>query len=450
MEGTLYTTGESILRRAQEIIGKELGEVDKTGRLNSGKGAIGTVIEESWFGYTPNSDSKPDFPEAGVELKVTPYLRTRQGIRAKERLVCNMINYMEEHTKTLWDSSFWEKCQTMLLMSYEHLIDVPKAKYKIDEAVLFQFPEEDLPIIERDWEIIMDKVRSGRAHEISEGDTLYLAACTKGANAASVRTQPFSETPAKTRAYSLKQSYMTSILNRFIFGSETSERIIKDPNLLTETSFEDYIIQKLSPYQGKTVNELKQLFSITTDSKNVNYILLARMLGLSGRIAATDEFKKANILPKTIRVNKRGRIAESMSFPVFDFIRISEEKTWLESEFYDYLAPLKFLFAIFKETPNGEFVFDRVQFWNMPAADLEELSKVWEATVQVIREGVQLTEKNGRIFNNLPKRKDSRIAHVRPHGRDSHDTLPLPDGRELCKHCFWLNNTYIEEQIGLR
>lgn len=79
VEGTQYVTRESILRRAQEIKGIPLRDIDKTGRLATGKGAIGTVIEESWFGYTPNSESEPDFPEAGVELKVTPYLRGKTG-----------------------------------------------------------------------------------------------------------------------------------------------------------------------------------------------------------------------------------------------------------------------------------------------------------------------------------------------------------------------------------
>lgn len=207
VEGTQYVTKESILRRAQEIKGIPLRDVDKTGRLATGKGAIGTVIEESWFGYTPNSESEPDFPEAGVELKVTPYMRGKNGIRAKERLVCNIINYMEEYDKTFQTSAFWHKCNTMLLMSYEHLADKPKGDFRIDEAVLFSFPEEDLAIIEHDWETIMEKVRAGRAHELSEGDTLYLAACTKGANASSVRQQPFSELPAKQRAYVGDQAY---------------------------------------------------------------------------------------------------------------------------------------------------------------------------------------------------------------------------------------------------
>lgn len=56
--------------------------IDKTARLKTGKGAVGTTIEENLFGYTPNSESEPDFPEAGVELKATPYVRGKGGIPA--------------------------------------------------------------------------------------------------------------------------------------------------------------------------------------------------------------------------------------------------------------------------------------------------------------------------------------------------------------------------------
>ncbi|MCH5210170.1 MAG: hypothetical protein J1F01_04320 [Oscillospiraceae bacterium] len=346
MQGTEYRTKESILKRAQEVIGIPLADIDATGRLSSGKGAIGTVIEESWYGYSPNSESEPDFPEAGVELKVTPYVRGRNGIRAKERLVCNIINYMDEYDKTFETSSFWHKCNTMLLMSYEHLQGIPKGEFKIDAAILFSFPEEDLIIIEHDWETIMKKVRSGNAHLISEGDTLYLAACTKGASAASVRQQPFSDIPAKQRAYSLKASYMTRILNAYIFGETQSESIIKDWRVLKTSTFEEYLIQKVSPYFGMTQAELKEHFGVDTTAKNLNEILLAKMLEIKGKIAYTEEFQKAGIIPKTIRVQKNGKIKENMSFPTFDFIQLSQE-TWEDSTLYNYLAPTKFLFVIF-------------------------------------------------------------------------------------------------------
>lgn len=449
MEGTKYTTKEAVLKRGQEAIGIPLKEIDKTGRISAGKGAIGAIIEESWFGYSINSESEPDLPEAGVELKVTPYIRGKKGeIRAKERLVCNIINYMEEYDKTFQTSSFWHKCQTMLLMSYEYKKDIPKSDFKIDKAVLFSFPIEDLVIIERDWDTIMQKVRNGQAHLISEGDTMYLAACTKGANALSVRQQPFSDIKAKQRAYSLKSSYMTQILNQFIFGTCKNEHIVTDWKQLQRHPFEDLIIDKLRPYFGKTQKQLKKHFAIECNAKNLNEILLAKMLGIKGKIAYTDEFQKACIIPKTIRVRRNGTIKESMSFPTFDFIKLSAETVWEESELYNYIAPTKFLFVIFQEDENDEYVFERVKFWNIPNDDLEEVQRVWMRTIKKIREGIKLEITPYGIKNDLPKQTESPVAHVRPHGKNSNDKLPLPDGRMMAKQCFWFNRTYIEKQIA--
>lgn len=447
MVGTKYKTREAVLKRGREAIGVPLREIDKTGRLATGKGAVGTTIEESWYGYAPNSESEPDFPEAGVELKATPYVRGKNGIRAKERLVCNIINYMEEHGRTFRTSSFWHKCNTMLLMPYEHIEGVPKGELTIDEAVLFSFPEEDLAIIEQDWETIMGKVRRGQAHRISEGDTYYLAACTKGASAGSVREQPFSDIPAKQRAYSLKAGYMTRILDTYVFGNGESERIIKDWRVLQRQTFDRYVIQKVSPYIGMTQAELKARLDVASDAKNLNELLLARMLDVKGKIAYTDEFQKAGIIPKTIQVRRDGTIKENMSFPTFDFIRLAQETEWEESELYGYLAPAKFLFVIFQEDARGEKVFERVKFWNIPAGDLEEVRRVWERTVDTLRRGVAFRETSRGVSNDLPKQSESEVAHVRPHGRNAQDKLPLPDGRMMTKQCFWLNHGYLERQI---
>jgi DNA mismatch repair protein MutH len=332
-------------------------------------------------------------------------------------------------------------------MSYEHLANKPKGDFRIDAAILFSFPEEDLIIIEHDWETIINKVRAGKAHEISEGDTLYLAACTKGTTSASVRPQPFSDILAKQRAYSLKASYMTQILNKYIFGDVQNPRIIRHWNSLQHCTFEEYITEQVSKFYGKTQQELKTFFGVDSNAKSLNEILLARMLNVTGRIANTEEFKKAGIVPKTIRVQRNGKIKESMSFPTFDFIELSQEESWEESELYNYLAPTKFMFVIFQEREDGQYAFNRVMFWNMPNDDLEEVGRVWKRTVDAIKNGVILTPTTRGIRNNLPKQAESHIAHVRPHGKDASDKLPLPDGRMMTKQCFWLNNTYIERLI---
>ena len=442
MKGTKYTTEKKVLKRAQEAIGIPLKKIDKTGRLSKGKGAIGTVIEESWFGYSPNSESEPDFPEASVELKVIPYIKGKNGkIRAKERLVCNIINYMKEYDKDFNKSSFWHKNKKLLLMSYKHIKGVEKGEYKIDKAVLFSFPKEDCLIIENDWKIIMDKVRRGEAHLISERDTLYLAACTKGANSSSVRQQPFSDIPAKQRAYSLKSSYMTQILNRYIFGNAENERVIKDPKQLRTRSFEDIIIEKLRPYFGKTQKQLKKYFGVKTSSKNLNEVLLAKMLKIKGKISHTDEFKKANIVPKTIRVKCNGKIKENMSLPTSNFKELSNEKKWEKSSLYQYLSSTKFLFIVFKETNNGEYVFERVKLWQMSEADLQKIKSVWKKSKNIIQNG----DNDGKY--NFPRKSENKICHVRPHANNSDDTFCLPNGKTITKQSFWLNNSYIEKQI---
>lgn len=444
----IYKTKAEVLSRAKEAIGLTILEIDKTGRIATGKGAVGNIIEESWFGLTVNNESRPDFEEAGVELKVTPYKKIRNGeIRAKERLVCNIINYMEENLSDFYSSSFWNKCNTMLLMSYEHINGINKGDYTIDNTILFSFPQEDLAIIQNDWNTIMSKIKAGKAHEISESDTLYLAACTKGATAAtSMRQQPFSSELAKQRAYSLKQSYMTYILNTFIFGNESDPNIIKDASELQNYTFEEYIVSKITPYIGMTQGDLKTEFNIEGNMKNINEVIIARIFGINGRITDTAEFKKANIVPKTIRVNQDGSITESMSFPHKYFKDICAEE-WEESSFREYLTQTKFLFIIFQYNDNSELILKKIKFWNISDADLTEVEKVWKQSVKVLTDGVDLVEKHGRIYNNLPKIRENPICHVRPHARDASDVMQLPDGRCMPKQCFWFNNSYIEKQI---
>ena len=325
-EDKVYTK-EEVLEIANLLIGKTFGELNnyqiKAELYN--KGSHGHILEEDVYQYGANSRSTPDFEMAGIELKVTPYKKNKNGtLSAKERLVLNIINYMEEYKNTFYTSHFWYKNQLIEIIWYLHEDNKPKSEFRITHSLLFSFPDEDLPIIKQDWYKIINKIKEGKAHELSEADTLYLGACTKGANSLSVRKQPFSDILAKQRAFCLKTSYMTQLVRDYI-GGEHLERI---SNLSqTEMTFEESLSERMSMYKGKTVDELAQLFNIKSKAKNLNEILVARMLGVKGKISATEEFVKANIIPKTIRVNSKGTIKESMSFPTFKFNEIVNE-TW--------------------------------------------------------------------------------------------------------------------------
>ena len=167
------------------------------------KGSLGQLIEKHFFFYDINNNSEADFNEAGVELKVTPYIiKTNGDLRAKERLVLTIINYMKDYKEAdFLKSHVYEKCALMLLIYYLYEPNKERLDYLINYIKLFQIPEEDLEIIKNDYKIIIDKIKNGKAEEISEGDTNYLGACTKGANANSLREQPFSDVKAMQRAF---------------------------------------------------------------------------------------------------------------------------------------------------------------------------------------------------------------------------------------------------------
>ena len=412
------------------------------------KGGLGEIIEEKYFHYPANNDARPDFDKAGVELKVTPYKQNKNGsFSAKERLILTMTDYFKVVNEEFEDSHMWQKARLILLVYYLYQKEIEnRLDYKIGYVNLFTPPEEDIKIIKQDFEVIKQKIKDGKAHELSEADTLYLGAAPKAAPSKNRRKQPYSDELAKPRAFSFKTSYMTYILNHYIIpGKNTYESIIKEK---TEESFEDYVIHKIEQYRDNTVHELCDKFQIPYKDKkpkNLEAMLTYRMLGIKGNHA--EEFEKANIVIKTIRINKNNRIKENMSFPIFKFKELIEEE-WDDSTFGNYLRETKFLFVVYKYDDNDELRLKGCQFWNIPYDDLEkEVKVVWEKTKQLIKNGLKIEVKNGKNCSNLPKISENRVCHVRPHGRNAQDTYELPDGRRLTKQCFWLNNSYILSQL---
>lgn len=405
------------------------------------KGSLGQLIEKHFFFYDINSNSEPDFNEAGVELKVTPYLIKCNGdLRAKERLVLNIINYMKDYqVDDFFKSHVYKKCALMLLIYYLHEPSKDRIDFMIHYVNMFHFPEEDLEIIKNDYKIIIDKIKNGKAEEISEGDTNYLGACTKGANSNSLREQPNSNVKAMQRAFCLKNSYMTYILNHYIANkTDGYESIIKDASILKEQTLEDYIINKLKPYYNQDIEFLKNKFDIPyqVSNKSFTYLLAKGMLDVVND--KIEEFEKANIKIKAIRLRPDGMPKESMSFPTFKYTEIINED-WLNSELYETFSTTKYLFMVYQYLNEDTLIFKKAMFWNVPEKDLNsEIKRVWTETISRIK---------NNEYDNLPKISESSILHVRPHAQNKNDTYPTLDGKQSIKKCFWLNANYIKEQI---
>ena len=168
---------------------------------------------------------------------------------------------------------------------------------------------------------------------------------------------------------------------------------------------------------------MKEL-DIESKAKNVLNMIISRMFNVKSKLKDTDEFTKANIIPKTIRVESNGRIIESMSFPYFKFDEV------MNTDFEDSDLP--------------EIIIK------------SKVKSMYEKTQEVVRTGniVNYIDERGRRITNFPGMSDNGVCHVRPHGRDSRDTISLPvkdkvtGAIEFTKQCFWFNNSYLKEIIS--
>ena len=455
----------SVIEYAKKLKDKSLRQVCDVKvleHLYSGKGNFGQVLEKFYFGYEPNSNAEADFAQIGMELKSSPLKQLKNDeFRSKERLVLNIINYVNVVNQNFENSDFFKKNASILLIFYLHNAGFDILDYLIKLVDEWSFPSTDLEIIKKDWELITKKISDGKAHELSEGDTFYLGACTKGANALSVRKQPFSEIPAKQRAYSFKQGYVNHIIasianeSKGIYG-----KLIPNAQVAKKQTIEEIVISKFKQFYGKTEEEIVKILKIEINTKAKSFYanLTKAILGIE-LDKEIEEFEKAEIIVKTVRLKENDLPKEDISFPNFKYQEIVNQE-WEDSDFKDILEH-KFLFVFF-QFENEKLILRKVKFWNMPYLDLIKVEKVWTKTKQIVAKGEIVkeikTNKNGKEirFTNFPSKKLSSISHVRPHATNALDAYELPKKdkltkqNEYTKHCFWLNNTYVKNEIYLK
>lgn len=458
-----YTTVMAINERAKELLGIKFVDLDKYNRLSQSKnkGKLGHIVEESGYGYLINNSQTADFAEAGVELKVTPFkvLENKKNISAKERCVLTKVNYMKDHKIEFYDSHCYDKLKKIQFIFYEDSKHLSINDLKIDGQYLFDFEhisETDKIVIINDYNIIKRKIDEGNAHLISESDTFYLSACTKGATSKDRTPQANSSEFAKPRAYSLKNSYMTELLRTKVFNKKEYESIL-DKDLKTLT-IEDKLSQLLKPYYGMSLSEIDNYLPGKVNRKAKHYLrnyIRGMMKIKTDNLDNIEEFKKSGIIVKTIRLNKKGKIKEHMSFPAFSFQDLAQE-TWENSEIRDYFESKKFLFIVFKEIDDSiqEYSFLGSFIWGMDDRTINgELYDAWNKTVSLLNDGLEIIDTGTRRMTNLPGSKFNHVVHVRTHAKNREDIDYLPDGRVLTKHCFWLDKefilTIIDKQLAL-
>ncbi len=454
-----YQTKEQVLAKAKTILNKTLrssipldvieGLEKQIGLYDlRRKGHLGELVEKYFFEINPGGISAPDFTIAEVELKTTPIKKhVGIGYSSKERLVFSMINYDNVVNETWEASSFLKKNKSLLLMFYLWVESQSILDYEFKFVHLLNLLEdisaEDVFQIKKDWEYIVAKIKRGEAHLLSEGDTYYLGACTKAANSKIVRDQPMNRIPAKPRAFSFKQQYINYLIQTKLLGKTSNTDSIFKKQRRVET-IENRVKERFNDFLGKTDKEILSLLKsdLGATSKSYKRLIVNRILDVETK--NIEELEKANITLKVVTLEHSGILKESMSFPAFDYKDLITQ-VWYDdeqevmSDFHAQLETKKFLFVVFQKQKGGSsIILKKIKFWNFPMSDLAEAEKVWQKTIDCINEG---------RYHELPKIKDSNIAHVRPHGANKEDKKETPQGTMETKKCFWLNAKYIQKAL---
>lgn len=427
------------------------------------KGGLGQMVEELHYHYKPNSSIDPDFAEAGVELKTTGLKQLQNNtLQIKERLVVDMIDYKKVIDEPFEMSTFYNKFKLLLLIFYLYEKGLEQFDRFFIYVALWKIPEKDMLIIKHDYQVIVDKIRRGEAHLLSEGDTEYLGACRKGQKGDPLREQPNSPIGAPKRAFSLKPAYMRTILEYIERNGKSAvvnyEFKTRDPQLVSSkeleiNSFEDIIISKFNAFMGMSYEQLCSSMGCRYDSSKDRYARLANriVLGKPGLVNNSEEFKKAGLQLKTIRIEQDGSIRESMSFENINYHEVVDTDEWEDSRLFEIFSG-RFLFVIFKadghtfkylnERKNKyieekSYTLEKVFFWTMPTRDLVLAEQYWKGIKQAINDD----HIDPKYFP-----KNERF-HVRPKGRDSGDFAVNPNGGLAKKYCYWFNNNYVTEIV---
>lgn len=445
----------SIFEYSKGLLGKTLRNfTSEDYSPKKGKGGIGQMVENLFFLLETNNNPEADFSSAGMELKCTPLkLNKDKDYLIKERLVCNMINYCDVVNENFEQSHFYLKCQLMLLLFYLYKKDCDNLDLKFIFSVLWKLPEKDLLLIKQDYETIVEKIKCGKAHLLSEGDTMYLGACRKGQKGDSLMKQPYSDEGAPRRAFSLKMAYMRTVLKyvldsgkKAVVNFQYSEEQLVTVKELSGHTFDEIILARFNAYIGKDYKTIAQEknVDICNNPKN-KFAMIANAIVTSNKcsnVNRSEEFTKAGLTMKTIRVQYNGNIKEAMSFENIDYMEVAECDNWYESRLYELFSS-RFMFVVFREQnkDKDDYILDSVFFWTMPQPDLEWAEIYWNH----IRENVLNDCISERFWW---KGKDRKKFHVRPKAQKSKDMAPAPNGKWAKKFCYWFNNDYVKQIVN--
>lgn len=434
MNGVPRTLSE-LEQRAYALVGRQLGDVtvvpvDERQGVRT-KGRVGQHVE-SYFGLRPNNDAGPDFPHLGIELKTVPMRRLKAGsnLSAKERTVITQINYDDIATQPFDGSPLDTKTRHTLYVFYEWQRDQPTTEAPVLRSYLHERDTAALDIARRAHDHVVTEVRAGRAHLLSEGDTLGIGPATKDAGARDI-PQPFGIEPARRRAFAWKAAYTTALYRSLEGEHRRGDRGLQA--VLDEAS------AHVSRHRGWTVRELRDEYCPGTSDgwKSVTGAVSRRLLGSPSTAREPAAYEPFGLLVRAIRVGEDGMPWEAASFPSIDFNDVAEEE-WESSPLVEQLRSI--LLVVFRDPRKQvlESELTRLIHWQPTSRDVAVMREEYERFRRFIADSRP---------DDAPKEQQTEILHLRPHGSDGNDLVELPNGRLFRRSAFWLNKSYLREVI---
>ena len=439
-----FNTIEELLHYTEAIKGRTFKEIDSehllenTTNLKRNKGILGHVVESGFYKYPINSNPQADFDKIGVELKVTGYKKNKKGEKsAKERVSLSKIDFNKIVNEEYEYSKLIYKNKKILFIWYFYEKGKDIGDFLITDYQLYDMSQDE-ETIKNDFYIIKQKVKDGRAHELSESDTSYLGACTKARTSKDRTTQPNSTIPAKPRAYSLKNSYMSGILNSI------GTTISFDTNEFK--TVEEYVLAKLRPYIGKS--QLEILEEITGQTykekipKNLNKMITDKIIGKDDELAEKDDlFKKTSFIIKNSPITPKGAYRERMSFRNLTLNEFGDD--WEDSYWKLFFDETSILNIVWKEpragSKNGERILEGVNKISFNDNDLDSI----EISYNMVKEAI---EKEDISLLPYPRTFEGQILEIGPKGQKSDDAYNTFFNKDVTKTCFFLNKGVLFEK----
>ncbi len=177
-------TKDELLKRANTLAGKTLGELAKEGQdhvplsLVHAKGWIGQLIERTLGANAANLD-QPDFIHLGIELKTLPV--TSMGHPCESTYICTAsippIDPDWEHSRV------WRKMAKILWIPIESNSEKPLLAQRIGTPILWSPTAEIAAQLRLDWEELTELLTLGHFEDLSAHRGKYLQIRPKAANA---------------------------------------------------------------------------------------------------------------------------------------------------------------------------------------------------------------------------------------------------------------------------